>query len=186
MQGSLAGKLLIAMPSIGDPRFEHAVILLCLHDEDQAMGLIVNKPNGALRLGDVLSHLGINPPSDFAPRTVLFGGPVNEERGYVLHSDDFFAAEATQAIAPGVGLTATRDVLEAMGGAAPPENFVLALGYSSWGAGQLEAELQQNAWLVAEPAMAIVFDEDFDHKWARAIRQLGVEPSQLLSVAGRA
>ena len=150
------------------------------------MGLIINKPNGALRLAEVLTHLGIRTTRSLGPRKVLFGGPVKPDRGYVLHSEDFFVTEATQHVAPGIGLTATRDVLEAMGSNAPPENFVLALGYSGWGAGQLESELAQNAWLIAEPDNAIVFDENFEQKWARAIRQLGVEPSQIVVEAGRA
>jgi putative transcriptional regulator len=185
MEGSLAGKLLIAMPNLGDP-FEHAVILLCLHTQDQAMGLIINKPNGGLRLAEVLAHLNIRTTRSLGPRKVLYGGPVKPDRGYVLHSEDFYVNEATQRVAPGIGLTATRDVLEAMGGSTPPEHFVLALGYSGWGAGQLESELAQNAWLIADPDNAIVFDEDFEQKWARAIRRLGVEPSQIMGEAGRA
>ncbi len=186
MDGSLAGKLLIAMPSIDDPRFEHAVIFMCLHDDEQAMGLIVNKPSGSLRLGDVLNHLGIEASRTAADRLVLAGGPMKTERGYVLHSSDFSVPEATQPVTEGIGLTATRDVLEAMGGAHPPHDFVLALGYAGWGAGQLESELAQNVWLVADADSAIVFDEDFERKWVRAIRRLGLEPAQLMGDAGRA
>ena len=185
MEGSLAGKLLIAMPQMGDPRFEHAVILMCLHGPEQAMGLILNKPR-PLRLGDVLSHLEIRMSGDVSSRAVLFGGPVKEDRGYVLHSDDFFIEEATQVVTPGIGLTATREVLESLSGNHPPRQFVLALGYAGWGPGQLEDELAQNAWLIADPEDAIVFDEDFDHKWVRAIKQLGIHPSQIMGDAGRA
>jgi putative transcriptional regulator len=186
MESSLAGKLLVAMPSVDDARFEHAVILMCLHDDDQAMGLVINKPNAQLRLGDVLSHLGIEAPRTVAPRLVLAGGPMRQERGYVLHSSDFNVVDATQPVTSGVGLTATRDVLEAMGSDHPPHDFVLALGYAGWGAGQLESELAQNVWLIAEPDNAIIFGEDHEDKWTRAIRQIGVEPSQLTGDAGTA
>ena len=111
MEGSLAGKLLVAMPGIGDPRFDQAVILMCLHTSETAMGLIVNKPRAELTLGDVLGHLGIEAEPTLAARSVLAGGPVKQDRGYVLHSQDFSAEDATQAVAPGVNLTATRDVL---------------------------------------------------------------------------
>ncbi|HVY03639.1 MAG TPA: YqgE/AlgH family protein [Caulobacterales bacterium] len=186
MEGSLAGKLLIAMPQMGDPRFDHAVILMCLHNEDQAMGLVLNKPNGALRLGDVLKHLEFSPPREATERAVLFGGPVKTDRGYVLHSQDFAVPQATQDVSPGIALTASREVLEAISSPNPPHNYVFALGYAGWGPGQLEGELAQNAWLIAEPDDAIVFDEDFDNKWARAISQLGIHPSQIMGDAGRA
>jgi putative transcriptional regulator len=186
MESSLAGKLLIAMPNMGDGRFDHAVILLCLHNDEQAMGLIVNKPSEDLKLTDVLKHLGIRASRPLADRKVLFGGPVNRERGYVLHSRDFTVPDATQTVTPDIGLTATRDVLEAMGGDHPPADFVLALGYAGWGPGQLESELAHNAWLVADPDNAIVFDAEFDGKWARAIGQLGIRPAQLMGDAGRA
>ena len=186
MEGSLAGKLLIAMPQMGDPRFDHAVILMCLHNEDQAMGLVLNKPNGALRLGDVLAHLEFAAPGETTSRAVLFGGPVKTDRGYVLHSQDFTVPEATQEITSGIALTASREVLEAISSAHPPNQYVFALGYAGWGPGQLESELAQNVWLIAEPDDAIVFDEDFDNKWVRAINQLGIQPSQIMGDAGRA
>ena len=187
MEGSLAGKLLIAMPSMGDSRFDHAVILMCLHNAEQAMGLIVNKPSPDLKLADVLNHLKIKVERNaLAGRMVLSGGPMNRERGYVLHSKDFSVPDATQVVTPEIGLTATREVLEAMGGASPPAHFVLALGYAGWGPGQLEDELAQNAWLVADPDEAIVFDAEFDDKWARAIGQLGIQPLQIMGEAGRA
>ena len=186
MEGSLAGKLLVAMPGIGDPRFDQAVILMCLHTPEAAMGLIINKPRGEITLGDVLGHLGIEAAEEIAGRTVLSGGPVKQDRGYVLHSQDFSSGETTQAVAPGISLTATRDVLMAMATEHPPERFVLALGHSGWDAGQLETELAQNAWLVAEPNQAIIFGEAHGGKWGSAIRQLGFEPSQLMGDQGRA
>jgi putative transcriptional regulator len=186
VEGSLAGKLLVAMPGIGDPRFDQAVILMCMHTSETAMGLIINKPRAELTLGDVLGHLGIEAEPTLASRQVLAGGPVKQDRGYVLHSQDFSAEDATQTVAPGVNLTATRDVLMAMATDHPPERFVLALGHSNWGAGQLESELAGNAWLVAEPDQAIIFGEAHEGKWTSAIRLLGIEPSQIMGDSGRA
>ncbi len=188
MQDSLAGKLLVAMPRIGDPRFDRSVIMMCTHTEEHAMGLVINKPKEELTLGDVLDHLGISAAPEVAPQTVLDGGPVRPDRGYVLHSEDFTASDGTQDVAPGVRLTATRDVLEAVAGQRQPapERFVLALGCSGWGAGQLEEELKRNAWLVVDYDDAIVFDDGHEDKWARAIKSLGFDPSQLAGDAGRA
>jgi putative transcriptional regulator len=186
MTDTLAGKLLVAMPGIGDPRFDRSVIMMWAHTSEHAMGLVINKPKEELTLGDVLDHLGIAADSVLAQRTVLDGGPVRPDRGYVLHSEDFQASEGTQDVAPGIRLTATRDILEAMAGADAPERFILALGCSGWGAGQLEDELRQNAWLVVDADDAIVFDAPNADKWARAIKTLGFEPSQLTGDAGRA
>ncbi|MDZ4693142.1 YqgE/AlgH family protein [Terricaulis sp.] len=179
MSDSLAGKLLVAMPSIGDPRFAHAVILMCFHDEDHAMGVMINRPKEELTLSDVMEHLGLKTDDEIAFRSVLDGGPVGQDRGYVLHSDDFTAGEATLDVAPGVRMTSTRDVLEAMAGETAPQQFVLALGHAGWGAGQLEDELKHNAWLVVDPDKAIIFDDGHDDKWKRAINALGFDLSQL-------
>jgi putative transcriptional regulator len=188
MHASLAGKFLVAMPGIGDPRFDKAVICMCTHTEEGAMGLVVNKPRDALKLGDVLGHLGIEASAQLAPRAVLDGGPVRPDRGYVLHSEDFAADDATQTIAPGIRLTATREILEAMARTEAPRRFVLALGCSGWGAGQLESELARNAWLVVDCTQedVIVFDEGHEGKWAQAIKRLGFDPGQLASDMGRA
>lgn len=186
MDDSLTGKFLVAMPGMGDPRFERSVIMLCAHNAEHAMGLIVNKPKDELTLGDVLDHLGIEPTDNVAPRTVMDGGPVRPDRGYVLHSDDFVAVEGTQDVAPGIRLTATRDILEAVAGRDAPERFILALGCAGWAPGQLEDELRQNAWLVVDADEAIVFSELHENKWDMAIRRLGFEPSQLAGEAGRA
>lgn len=186
MSETLAGKLLVAMPGIGDPRFERSVIVLCSHNDEHAMGVIVNKPKDELTLGDVLGHLGIESGEETAGITVLDGGPVRPDRGYVLHSEDFSAGDGTQAVGPGICLTSTRDVLEAVAGEAAPQRFVLALGCAGWGAGQIENELKQNAWLVVDADNAIIFDGVHEDKWARAIRTLGFDPAQLSGDMGRA
>lgn len=186
MSDTLAGKLLVAMPGIGDPRFVHSVIMICSHNDEHAMGLVINKPKDELTLSDVLDHLGISVGGKLAARTVLDGGPVRPDRGYVLHSEDYAAGAATQPVAPGIRLTATRDVLEAVAGETAPQRFALALGCSGWGAGQLEDELKKNAWLVVEADDAIVFSDAHGDKWERAIKTLGIDPSQLMGDMGRA
>jgi putative transcriptional regulator len=138
-------------------------------------------------LGDVLEHLGIEVDEAIAQRAVLDGGPMKHDRGFVLHSDEFTAGEATQDLPGGMRLTATRDVLESI--ADPdqaPTRYVLALGHCSWIRGQLENELHRNAWLVADLDRAILFDDDQDTKWDRAVRVLGVEPWMLSSEGGQA
>ena len=186
MDDTLAGKLLVAMPGIGDPRFERTVIMMCEHDARHAMGVVVNKPRDAVSLSDVLGHLGLSARPAISDRAVLDGGPVKPERGFVLHSQDFSAGDATQKVGPGVSLTASRDVLEAVAGENPPSEFVLALGCAGWGAGQLENVLRQHVWLVVDADNAIIFDDDHDAKWDRAIRAFGFDPAQLSGAAGSA
>lgn len=186
MSDILTGKLLVAMPGIGDPRFDKTVIMMCAHDAEHAMGVVINKPKEDLTLSQVLGHLGLKTDGEAAERIVLDGGPVRPDRGYVLHSEDFAAGDATQSVAPGVRLTATRDVLEAVASERAPANYVLALGCAGWSAGQLESELKHNAWLVVDYNDAIVFDATLDDKWDRAIRTLGFDPSQLSEAGGNA
>ena len=186
MTDTLAGKLLVAMPGIGDPRFDRSVIMLCSHNAEHAMGVIVNKPKDELTLGDVRGPLGIASAEETSGLIVLDGGPVRPDRGYVLHSEDFAAGENTQEVAPGIRLTSTRDILEALASATAPAKFVLALGCAGWGAGQLENELKQNAWLVVDASDSIVFAAKHEDKWAAAIRTLGFDPAQLTGEMGRA
>lgn len=187
MDGSLTGKILIAMPGIGDPRFERSVIVMCMHTPEAAMGLVVNKIKEEITLGDVLEHLGVEAPAPIAQRAVLEGGPVKPDRGYVLHTPDFDAGEATQIVAPDLSLTATRDVLEALAETGqPPARYVLALGYAGWSAGQLESELHNNVWLVGDLERGIIFDDAHEKKWTRAIRSIGIDPSMLTGESGRA
>jgi len=183
---TLTGKLLVAMPGIGDPRFAHSVIMMCSHDAEHAMGIVINKPKDEVTLKEVLSHLGLSAAGELARRAVMDGGPVRQERGYVLHSDDYAAPEGTHDVAPGIRLTATREVLEAVARADAPRHFVLALGCSGWGAGQLENELKENAWLIVDASDAIVFGEGHQNKWRKAIATLGVDPARLSDRAGRA
>jgi putative transcriptional regulator len=182
----LGGKLLIASPSIGDPRFDRTVILMCDHSEDHAMGIVLNKPADGLRLPTLLEQLGIESERAAPDRAVLVGGPVERDRGFVLHSADFESDESTLPISDTIGLTATKDALEAIASPRPPQRSLLALGYSGWGAGQLEEELASNAWFVADADDDLIFAELADSKWERAMELLGIDPERLSSLSGNA
>lgn len=185
MDTDLTGKLLIAMPSIGDDRFSRSVILVCAHAADYAMGLVINKPIDDLTLPNLLTQLDIDVADSVEDAFVLDGGPVGADRGFVLHTDDFQCEGATMDVMDGVCMTATRDVLHAMASTAPPEQFVIALGYSGWGPGQLEMELGANAWIIGAPDRAILFGDDHVDKWTRALELIGVESGRL-QASGRA
>ena len=184
--GFFSGQLLIAMPGISDPRFERALILICAHDPEHAMGLALNSPVEGLTVPDLLEKLGVTSTIKLEPDLVRMGGPVELDRGFVLHSNDY-QGEHSLDVGGGVALTATREVLEAMASHnAAPAKSLLALGYAGWGAGQLEEEIKQNVWLTCEPDEALIFDHDYEMKWTRALAKLGVDPQRLSSVAGRA
>lgn len=187
MQGGFfSGQLLIAMPGISDPRFERALILVCAHDEQHAMGVAVNRPVEGLTLPDLLSRLDIKTNIVLPPDLVLMGGPVERERGFVVHTDDYMGENSLE-IGAGLGLTATREVLEAIAQRDhQPRKAFLALGYAGWGAAQLEDEIKENVWLTCDPDEALVFDHEYDTKWSRALGKIGVDPERLSSVAGRA
>ncbi|HVN02144.1 MAG TPA: YqgE/AlgH family protein [Caulobacteraceae bacterium] len=185
--GFLTGRLLIAMPGIGDPRFERAVIFLCAHDADHAMGLTVNRPVAGLSIGNVLKRLNIASSIELPQDLVVLGGPVERERGFVLHTDDYVSPASTLPVMPGVALTATPEVLEAIAGHnRRPRRSLLALGYAGWGAGQLEQELLGNTWLTCEADEALIFDDEHETKWERALAKIGVDPERLSSLSGRA
>lgn len=184
---SLAGRLLLAMPGISDPRFAQAVILVCAHDATHAMGIRVNEPNDDLALGVLFERLEVGAPPLDPDQTVLSGGPVQTERGFVLHTDDCFDARASLAVQGGLAVTATREVLAAMTQrATAPRRSILALGYAGWGEGQLEDELKENVWLAGEADDDILFGPDHAAKWARALARIGVDVAHLSSETGRA
>jgi putative transcriptional regulator len=183
----LNGRLLIAMPGIGDPRFERAVVLMCAHDSEHAMGLTLNHPIDGLTVADILERLGLKPETPMADEPVLMGGPVDRERGFVLHTDDYMSRGSSLLVCEGLAWTATREVLQAIGDPLKrPRRSILALGYAGWGAGQLEREIQDNVWLTCEPDESLVFDPDHDMKWVRALAKLGVSAGSLSSQSGRA
>jgi putative transcriptional regulator len=185
--GYLEGQILIAMPNMPDPKFEQAVLFLCAHSERGAMGLVLNKLVNNITFMDLLRQLHIRPQSRGVPGIpVQFGGPVETGRGFVLHSPEYSAGDATAKVGPNVGLTATVDVLKAMAEGGGPQEKMLALGYAGWGARQLEREIQNNGWLTCAPDNYLLFGPNLQGKWEYAIRKLGFNPSQLSRDAGRA
>lgn len=183
---SLSGRLLIAMPGIGDPRFERTVIYLCSHSSEGSMGLVVNRPADGVSFKQLMDQLEIE-LSPAAPRMAIrFGGPVEMGRGFVLHSSDFHVQDATMRVDDGVSLTATLDVLRAMATGDGPDKALIALGYSGWAPNQLEQELQHNGWLTCEADPDLVFSDDDGEKWRRALAKLGVDPSLLSATGGSA
>jgi putative transcriptional regulator len=182
----LDGRLLVAMPGIEDPRFERAVIFLCSHDEQHAMGLTINRPIDGLTIEALLRKLDVDPGN--APATpVLLGGPVEPERGFVLHTVEGGDTAPGLSVAGGLALSATREILEGLAGRRPaPKRAVLAIGYAGWDGGQLEQEIRNNVWLICEPDEDLLFDEDHEHKWSRALAKLGVAAERLSAQPGRA
>ena len=184
---SLAGRLLVAMPGIDDPRFEHAVILVCAHRPDHAMGVRVDRPAPGVDLSAVLSKLSVAAPERAKGRPVMVGGPVERERGFVLHTDDWMIDETSTPFGRGLALTGTREALAAMTDPVDgPRRSTLLLGYAGWGDGQLEEELGDNVWLTADADLELLFDTDFATKWARALAGLGVDAAMLSGQSGRA
>jgi len=173
----LNGKLLIAMPGMGDPRFEKSVVFLCAHSDEGAMGLIVNKRADSLRLRDLFDQLKIDVTRDARDLPVHFGGPVEHGRGFVLHDFGYRSTISTLDVNSDFAMTATLDILE---------DLATGRGYAGWGPGQLEAEIGQNAWLTVDADKAIVFDADDQGKWEAALGKLGISAVTLSSDAGRA
>lgn len=180
----LTGRLLVAMPSMPDDRFARAVIYICVHNADGAMGLVVNRTLEELTLDGLLRQLDLAPSRHLAD-PIHFGGPVETSRGFVLHSTDY-AHEGTLVIDDRFALTATVEILKAIAAGRGPARAVLALGYAGWGAGQLDAEIQANGWLSVPADAEIVFGHDNDAKWSRALAKLGIDPALLSAEAGRA
>jgi len=182
----LTGRFLIATPNMGDPRFKTAVIYICSHDESGAMGIMINKGRGGRMLSDMLENIGIEGHVRVANSPVLLGGPVDIDRGFVLHSADYFKTETSLKLSDTLHLTSTKDILEALVKDEAPEKAMLAVGYSGWGAGQIEKELQDNAWIVADGDEALIFDADLEAKWTKALASLGIKPEMLSATGGSA
>lgn len=182
----LAGKLLVAMPGMADPRFDRSVIMVCAHSDDGAMGLIVNKPNPELSFASLLDHLNIPAAPQGRDIRVHVGGPVERGRGFVLHSADYPEQVASMGVPGGWRMTATLDILEAFARGQGPSTALLALGYSGWGPGQLEAEIGRNDWLVCDARKDLVFAEDDAGKWIASLKSMGIDPLTLSAQSGRA
>lgn len=183
---SLAGQLLVAMPQMQDPRFARSVVYICAYSEDAgAMGLVINKPLGSLTMGELFTQLDINSGDPANCRPVHFGGPVEGGRGFVLHTTDY-NEDASLVVDDNIALTATLEVLRAIGEGRGPRHSLFALGYAGWAPGQLDGEIQDNGWLSVAADHGIIFDPDHDRKWNRALAKLGVDLTMLSSEAGHA
>ena len=191
--GYMNNQMLVAMPNIGDERFDKTVIFICAHSADGAMGIVVNRPAEGISLPSLMEQLGIDKNADYinlptAARDVAiqFGGPVESNRGFVLHSADYFSENNTMPIDEDIGLTATIDVLRAISHGNGPQRAFLALGYAGWGPGQSESEILSNGWLHCEADNDLIFAQDWDRKYDRALAKIGIDPAFLSSTSGHA
>ncbi len=181
----LTSQMLIAMPGMSDPRFDRTVIYLCAHSDEGAMGLVINRLFDSISFPELLEQVGIETTGRERPIRVHAGGPVESGRGFVLHSADF-VREGTMVVDDQVALTASVDILKAIAESQGPRRSLLALGYSGWGPGQLESEIQANGWLHAPSDEGLLFDDDLDSKWEKAIAKIGIDFSMLSSDVGHA
>lgn len=192
-RGYLDGQMLIASPSMSDERFSRSVIYVCAHSSEGAMGIVVNQPAPHISFSDLLVKLEVIPaadaiqlPSQAGTVKVLKGGPVETERGFVLHSADFFIENSTLPIDEGICLTATLDILKAIARGDGPRSAILALGYAGWAPGQLESEIHSNGWLHCSADPDLLFGTDIETKYDRAMRKIGIHPGMLSSDVGHA
>lgn len=192
-RGFLDGQMLVAMPGMTDERFARAVVYICAHSSDGAMGLVINRRNTAIAMPELLSQLKVISPEEeirLPPSAgriqVLSGGPVEQSRGFVLHSTDFFLENSSLPVDEGLAMTITIDILKAIAAGEGPERAVVALGYAGWAPGQLEREMSENGWLHCPPDVDLIFDDDHETKYERAMRSIGIDPRMLSSEAGHA
>ena len=183
---SYRGRLLLATPDMGNSRFRFAVIYIVSHDTKGAMGIIINKGKSGMHISDLLDQVGIDGKVQVADTPVLNGGPVDIDRGFVLHSADYFKPETSLKISETLSLTSTKDILEALVSENAPKRAMLAVGYAGWGAGQLENEIIDNAWLVMDGMEDLIFSENLEEKWSMALHEMGIDPSALSHSGGRA
>ncbi len=183
--GFLTAQMLIAMPTMADPRFQRTVIYLCAHSAEGAMGLVVNRLFDSISFPELLEQVGVETTGQERSIRVHAGGPVESGRGFVLHSADF-VREGTMVVDDNVALTASIDILKAIAEGDGPRHSLLALGYSGWGPGQLENEFQSNGWLNGPADETLLFDADLDSKWERAISKIGVDFNMLSGDSGHA
>src|SRR5580700_536275 len=192
-RGYLDGQMLIAMPAMLDDRFARSLIYICAHSSEGAMGIVVNHPAPNINFSDLLVKLDVIPaadvirlPSRAGVVRVMRGGPVETERGFVLHSADFFIENSTLPIDEGICLTATLDILKAIARGDGPASAILALGYAGWAPGQLETEIQANGWLHCTADAELIFGPDTQGKYSLALKKIGIEVGMLSSEAGHA
>ena len=181
----LSGQLLLSMPGIGDPRFERVVIAMCVHDDDGALGIVANQPLDGLTVRDLMAQLGVDPGVTAVDALVMAGGPVEPTRGFVLHSPEY-SGQSSIAVGGQWALTSTLDVLRDIAAGKGPRRWISALGYTGWGAGQLEGELRHHGWQTAPGDADIIFDVAVPSRWAMAYDRLGIAVGRLSAEAGRA
>lgn len=180
---SLKNHFLIAMPGLADPRFSQSVTYICEHNQGGAMGLVINQPAN-ISYGELFSQLALNEEyQNDSP--LLMGGPVQKERGFVLHSNEK-KWEATLAVSGDISITGSKDILKDIANHQGPENVLIALGYAGWNAGQLEEEIVQNSWLTVPAEKHIIFDTPIEKRWTCAAQQLGIDLNLLSSQIGHA
>jgi putative transcriptional regulator len=192
-RGYLDGQMLIAMPAMLDDRFSRSLIYVCAHSAEGAMGIVVNHLAPNINFSDLLVKLDVIPAADLIQLPsragvvkVMRGGPVETERGFVLHSADFFIENSTLPIDNGICLTATIDILKAIARGDGPASAILALGYAGWAPGQLESEIQGNGWLHCTADSELIFGGDIGRKYDRALKKIGIDLGMLSSEAGHA
>ncbi|MCK7594364.1 YqgE/AlgH family protein [Pseudomarimonas salicorniae] len=183
---SLANHFLIALPALDDPNFSRGVTLLCQHNEEGAMGIMINRASD-FTLGDILGQMDIQCSDEaLSASPVLFGGPIQRERGFVLHSPDRDQWDSSYRISGELCLTTSRDILVAMAEGKGPQHAVVALGYAGWNAGQLESELQEDSWLTVRADLTVLFHTGIDQRWMAAAKLIGLDLSQLAPYSGHA
>ena len=180
------GQLLLATPKMTDFRFEKAVVLICSHSGEGAMGIIVNKPAIELKFDHILKQLKINPKTQVFNQEIYFGGPVEFGRGFVVHTTDYDVPNVSINIQEEYYLTACIEIIEDMANGCGPKDSLLALGYAGWGPGQLENELLSDSWLMCDPDPHLIFSLKSEAKWNSGLKKLGVNPSYLATLGGSA
>lgn len=181
----LSNHFLIAMPSMLDPVFGGTVVYLCEHNERGALGMVINKPTD-LTMNDLFERLDLKTEiAPFAEKPILFGGPVQDDRGFVLHSP-IGQFSSMLKVTDDIAFTTSKDVLEAVASGAGPQRLLVSIGYSGWGAGQLEDEIRRNGWLTVEADPAVIFDLPFNERYSAALKLLGFDPAKLASGVGHA
>jgi putative transcriptional regulator len=184
-QSFLTGQFLIAMPAMGDPNFDHTVTFVCEHNEEGALGLVINRPT-QMTIGEILEQMQLEAADEgVAARPVLQGGPVQVDRGFVIHDSDASFA-STLKVGDEIRVTTSRDILESMAKGTGPERAQVALGYAGWGAGQLDDEMAANAWLTVPARSDIIFEMPYERRWEAAARLLGIDIRAIGPEAGHA
>ncbi len=180
----LNNQFLIAMPNLEDANFSHTVSFLCQHNADGALGIVINRPTG-MTLANILEQMKISSSSKKIQQTPIFaGGPVQQERGFIIHNNDSNSWDSSIMVSDSTSLTSSRDILEAIAEGEGPEHYLIALGYAGWGAGELEKEILKNAWLNTPYKSEIIYETPVEQRWMSAANQLGIDINQLTAQAG--